>query len=39
VRQLRGEAGKTQVAGARTALAQCLGGMGATAATHVLVAE
>lgn len=38
-RQLRGEAGKAQVAGARVALAQCLGGIGATAATHILVAE
>jgi acetyl-CoA C-acetyltransferase len=39
VRQLRGQAGKAQVAGARVALAQCLGGLGATAATHVLIAE
>ena len=39
VRQLRGEAGKAQVANARVALAQCLGGIGATAATHILVAE
>jgi acetyl-CoA C-acetyltransferase len=39
VRQLRGEGGKAQVPGARTAFAQCLGGIGATAATHVLVAE
>ncbi|HEX9373881.1 MAG TPA: acetyl-CoA acetyltransferase [Roseiflexaceae bacterium] len=38
-RQLRGEAGKAQVAGARVALAQCLGGIGATAATHILIAE
>ncbi len=38
-RQLRGEAGPTQVAGARIALAQSLGGIGATAATCVLVAE
>lgn len=38
-RQLHGEAGKTQVAGARVALAQCLGGIGATAATHILLAE
>jgi acetyl-CoA C-acetyltransferase len=38
-RQLRGEAGKAQVAGARVGLAQCLGGIGATAATHVLVVE
>jgi acetyl-CoA C-acetyltransferase len=39
VRQLCGEAGAAQVRGAQTALAQCLGGVGATAATHVLVAE
>lgn len=39
VRQLRGEAGPTQVSGARVALAQCLGGVGATAASAVLVAE
>ncbi|GAB4435865.1 MAG: acetyl-CoA acetyltransferase [Chloroflexi bacterium OHK40] len=39
IRQLRGEAGPTQVSGARVALAQCLGGVGATAATCVLVAE
>ncbi|MEP7188331.1 MAG: acetyl-CoA acetyltransferase [Roseiflexaceae bacterium] len=38
-RQLRGEAGKAQVSGARVALAQCLGGIGATAATHILVTE
>jgi acetyl-CoA C-acetyltransferase len=38
-RQLRGEAGATQVPNARVALAQCLGGVGATAATAVLVAE
>jgi acetyl-CoA C-acetyltransferase len=38
-RQLRGEAGAAQVDGARVALAQCLGGIGATAATHILVAE
>jgi acetyl-CoA C-acetyltransferase len=38
-RQLRGEAGKAQVAGARVGMAQCLGGIGATAATHVLVVE
>jgi len=38
-RQLRGEAGKAQVTGARAALAQCLGGIGATAATHILIAE
>jgi acetyl-CoA C-acetyltransferase len=39
VRQLRGEAGKAQVSAVRVALAQCLGGTGATAATHILVAE
>lgn len=39
VRQLRGEAGATQVADARVAFAQCLGGIGATAVTHILVAE
>ena len=38
-RQLRGEAGKTQVSGAQVALAQCLGGIGVTAATHILLAE
>lgn len=38
-RQLRGEAGLTQVQGARVAMAQCLGGIGATAATCVLVSE
>lgn len=39
VRQLRGEGGAAQVRGARVALAQCLGGIGATAATHILIAE
>ncbi len=39
VRQLKGVAGPTQVPGARVALAQCLGGVGVTAATSVLVAE
>lgn len=39
VRQLRGEAGATQVQGAQRAMAQSLGGVGATAATHVLVRE
>jgi acetyl-CoA C-acetyltransferase len=39
VRQLRGEAGSAQVPNARVALAQCLGGIGTTAATHVLIAE
>jgi acetyl-CoA C-acetyltransferase len=38
-RQLRGEAGVSQVTGARAALAQCLGGIGATAVTHVLVVD
>ncbi|MBA3943303.1 MAG: acetyl-CoA acetyltransferase [Herpetosiphonaceae bacterium] len=37
--QLWGEAGSLQVPGVRVALAQCLGGLGATAATHVLVKE
>jgi acetyl-CoA C-acetyltransferase len=35
VLQLRGEAGANQVAGAKRALVQCLGGMGAVAVTHV----
>jgi acetyl-CoA C-acetyltransferase len=39
MRQLRGEAGKAQVNGAKVALAQCLGGVGATVATHILLAE
>ncbi|HEU5013651.1 MAG TPA: acetyl-CoA acetyltransferase [Roseiflexaceae bacterium] len=39
VRQLHGEAQAAQVPNARVALAQCLGGVGATAATHILVAE
>ncbi|GAA5526349.1 beta-ketoacyl synthase N-terminal-like domain-containing protein [Herpetosiphon gulosus] len=40
VAQLRGQAGANQVANAKTALAQCLGGVGATAVTHILqVAE
>lgn len=38
-RQLRGEAGPTQVVGARVALAQCLGGVGGIAVTHILVAD
>jgi acetyl-CoA C-acetyltransferase len=38
-RQLRGEAGSAQVPGAHVALAQCLGGVGATAATHILVVD
>ena len=36
VLQLRGAAKKNQVAGARVALIQCLGSLGATAVTHVL---
>jgi len=36
VLQLRGEAGKNQIANARLALVQSLGGPGATAVTHVL---
>jgi acetyl-CoA C-acetyltransferase len=39
MQQLRGEAGATQVPGARVALAQSLGGVGVTAASCVLVAE
>jgi acetyl-CoA C-acetyltransferase len=39
VRQLRGSAGASQVAGARVALAQSLGGVGSTVATHILTAE
>lgn len=34
--QLRGQAGKNQVPGARSALVQTLGGAGATAVTHIL---
>ena len=34
--QLRGQAGKCQVAGARIGMAQNLGGSGATAVTHIL---
>ncbi|MCK9458127.1 MAG: thiolase family protein [Proteobacteria bacterium] len=36
VLQLRGVAKRNQVQGARTALVQCLGSLGATAVTHVL---
>ena len=36
VRQLQGAAGEIQVADAKIGLAQCLGGFGATAATHIL---
>jgi acetyl-CoA C-acetyltransferase len=34
--QLQGRAGEAQVEGARLGMAQCLGGAGATAATHIL---
>jgi len=34
--QLRGEAGPCQVEGAKWGMAQCLGGAGATAVTHIL---
>lgn len=37
--QLRGEAGQNQVAGARHALAQNIGGLGATVVTHVFGAS
>lgn len=37
--QLQGRAGENQVDGARVAMTQCLGGAGATAATHVLRRE
>jgi acetyl-CoA C-acetyltransferase len=36
VQQLRGEAGTTQVEGARVAMAQNIGGSGATVVTHIL---
>jgi acetyl-CoA C-acetyltransferase len=39
VRQLRGQAPSAQVDGARVGFAQCLGGVGATAVTHVLIHE
>ncbi len=39
VRQLQGTAGAAQVANARVALAQCLGGVGSTAATHILIRD
>jgi acetyl-CoA C-acetyltransferase len=35
--QLQGRAGPSQVKGARIGMAQCLGGSGGTAATHILV--
>ncbi|MEW6568330.1 MAG: thiolase domain-containing protein [Chloroflexota bacterium] len=37
--QLQGRAGQAQVPGARVGMAQCLGGAGATAATHILLRE
>lgn len=37
--QLRGAAGANQVAGARVGFAQCLGGVGTTAATHIVMRE
>ncbi len=37
--QLQGRAGKAQVPGARIGLAQCLGGAGATAVSHILLRE
>jgi acetyl-CoA C-acetyltransferase len=36
VQQLRGECGKTQVEGAKTGMAQNIGGSGATILTHIL---
>lgn len=39
VRQLRGEAPSGAVANARIAFAQCLGGVGATAVSHVLIRD
>lgn len=39
VLQLLGRAGPAQVAGARIGMAQCLGGAGATAVTHILARE
>jgi acetyl-CoA C-acetyltransferase len=36
VQQLRGEAGPTQVQNARVAMAQNIGGSGATVVTHIL---
>jgi acetyl-CoA C-acetyltransferase len=36
VLQLRGQAGDNQIAGAKRAMVQCLGGPASTAATHVL---
>lgn len=37
--QLRGEGGANQVPGARWGMAQCLGGSGATAVTHIFLAQ
>jgi acetyl-CoA C-acetyltransferase len=37
VRQLQGLAGKNQVANAKIGMVQCLGGIGATAVTHILM--
>lgn len=34
--QLRGEAGANQVSGAKTGMAQCIGGIGANVVTHIL---
>ncbi len=39
VRQLQGNAGAAQVPNARVAFAQCLGGVGSTAISHILLAE
>jgi acetyl-CoA C-acetyltransferase len=39
VEQLRGQCGDTQVAGARTGMAQNIGGSGSTVITHILTAE
>ncbi|MFM8319586.1 MAG: thiolase domain-containing protein [Chloroflexota bacterium] len=39
VQQLRGDAGATQVPGARTGMAQNIGGSGATIVTHILQAD
>jgi acetyl-CoA C-acetyltransferase len=39
VQQLRGECGETQVDGARTGMAQNIGGSGATIVTHILKRE
>ncbi len=36
--QLRGEAGANQVPGARVGMAQCIGGIGSNAVSHILVA-